>query len=140
MKSSPEPIDLALRERGVRVTGARRIVYRILLEAPAPLSASEVDQALSGSERSIDLVTVYRTLETLEKCGLVTRIDRLAQGWRYAPRAKDHSHQITCSRCGASSPLEHCDLERLEKSLERVTGFADIHHSLQFYGTCPGCQ
>ncbi len=133
-------IDRALRQQGVRVTQARRSVYQILAGAEEPLSAAQVNAAIQAGTTPIDLVTVYRTLETLERCGLVTRVDRLDDGWRYGVRAKDHHHIIVCSDCGSKSPLDVCDLNRMEKSVERSTGFTNIGHSLQFYGTCPGCR
>ena len=115
----------------------------------ATISAGRADSRSAGrpceprtsSGRSgIDLVTVYRTLETLEQCQIVTRIDRLKEGWRYMLRSVEHRHTITCSRCGSSSPLAHCQLASIEQSVERATGFSDIHHSLQFFGICPNCR
>lgn len=140
MKSRAEDIALALRQQGVRVTNARRLTYEILQEAAEPLSVAQIAALLQHDGTSIDLVTVYRTLETLERCGLVARIDRLNDGWRYATRAKEHHHIIVCSECGGTSPLDVCDLNRIEKNVERSTGFTNIFHSLQFFGTCPDCS
>lgn len=133
-------IDQQLREQGVRVTHARRRVYELLSGSEGPLSAAQIDISLRESGMSIDLVTVYRTLETLERCALVVRVDRMSEGWRFAIRSREHSHLITCSECGSISPLDVCDLARIEKALETRTGFTNISHSLQFYGTCPECR
>lgn len=122
------------------MTQARRAVYEILAGSKEPLAAAELSTMLQESGTGIDLVTVYRTLETLERCGLVARADRLQDGWRYSIRAKEHHHIIVCSDCGSTSPLDVCDLNRMEKSVERSTGFSNICHSLQFYGTCPDCR
>jgi Fur family ferric uptake transcriptional regulator len=140
MRTRSNDIDRTLRDQGIRVTQARRSVYDSLLHASDPLSAAEIDQALQGAGISIDLVTVYRTLDTLERCGLIVRTDRMNEGWRYMVRSKSHHHSITCSECGSSAPLESCDLKRIEESLGSSTGFANISHSLQFFGTCPRCQ
>lgn len=140
MSSCLDDIASALKGQGVRVTQARRGVFEALRGATTPLSAAQLDAALRAAGASIDLVTVYRTLDTLERCGLVTRVDRLQEGWRYAVREKDHHHSITCSECGSISPLDACDLEPVEHALATRTGFANVHHSLQFYGLCPKCQ
>lgn len=129
-----------LREQGVRLTEARCAVYELLSRTSSPLSAAQIDTSLRDAGVVIDLVTVYRTLETLERCALVMRIDRLNDGWRYGVRSKEHSHLITCSECGSTSPLDVCDLARIEGALERRTGYTNISHSLQFYGTCPECR
>lgn len=135
-----DDITSALRSSGIRVTQARRSVYEALQRSREPMAAAEVDAALRLLGLSIDLVTVYRTLDTLERCGLISRVDRLHEGWRYAINARGHHHSITCSECGSSSPLDACDLANVENALARRTGFANVRHSLQFYGLCPKCQ
>lgn len=133
-------IDERLKGQGLRVTSARRAIYMLLHQGPDPMSAAQIVASLHQAAVAIDLVTVYRTLETLERCGLVARVDRMPEGWRYAVRSKHHAHTIVCSDCGGASPLDICDLQRMERSLERATGFTNISHSLQFFGTCPSCR
>ncbi|HVZ41185.1 MAG TPA: Fur family transcriptional regulator [Candidatus Kapabacteria bacterium] len=133
-------IDTRLREHGLRVTVARRGVYHRLMEASEPQSAAQIEAVLHAAGITIDLVTVYRTLETLERCSLVMRVDRLHEGWRYAVRSRQHSHSIVCSECGSATPLDPCGLRRIEQDLELTTGYSNISHSLQFFGTCPECR
>ncbi|MCC7438229.1 MAG: transcriptional repressor [Armatimonadetes bacterium] len=140
MKSRSDELDDILRSQGLRSTSARRSVYVALQSAASPLSAAQIDEALNATGVAIDLVTVYRTLETLERCHLIMRIERMKEGWRYAIRSTEHHHNIVCSVCGSASPLEQCQLSRLERDLEQSTGFSNVRHSLQFFGTCPDCQ
>lgn len=140
MPSASEHIDTTLRARGLRVTPARRAVVAVLGDAGGPLAVAEIAERVAALGRRVDLVTVYRTIEALEQSGIVARNDRVGEGWRYEIRSGSHRHTITCSRCGAIAPLDGCRLAEIERSLEQATGFRDIHHSLQFYGTCPGCQ
>lgn len=140
MQSRADEIAAALRRKGVRITQARRNIFDVLQGANEPLCAAQIAASLEEKGMAIDLVTVYRTLETLERCGLVARTDRLNDGWRYTVRAREHHHIIVCSACGSTSPLDACDLNRIERNLERSTGFTNIFHSLQFFGTCPDCR
>lgn len=140
MKSRSDELDDLLRSQGLRSTSARRSVYVALKSSSSPLSAAQIDEALNAAGIAIDLVTVYRTLETLERCDLIMRIERMKEGWRYAIRSTEHHHNIVCSVCGGASPLEQCQLSRLERDLEQTTGFRNVRHSLQFFGTCPDCQ
>ncbi|MBS1914088.1 MAG: transcriptional repressor [Bacteroidetes bacterium] len=135
-----DPIDSRLREHGLRVTVARRGVYHRLLEASEPQSAAQIEMSLHAAGITIDLVTVYRTLETLERCSLVMRVDRLHEGWRYTVRSRQHNHSIVCSECGSATPLDACGLRRIEQDLELTTGYTNVSHSLQFFGTCPECR
>ncbi len=140
MSTASDHIDALLRASGVRATTARRDVYQVLDKATGPLLVADIDRALARSGRSIDLVTVYRTVETLERCGLVIRVDRIGDGWRFATRDTEHQHLIVCSVCGAREPLDQCEIESIDRKLERTTGFSDVHHSVQFFGTCPKCR
>jgi Fe2+ or Zn2+ uptake regulation protein len=133
-------ITKALHAQGLRVTEARCSVYSFLEEAREPLAASQIEEGLRKVGEEFDLVTVYRTIETLERCALVARVDRLREGWRYIVRSRRHGHLITCSECGESTAMATCELERLERSLAEATGYTNIRHSLQFFGTCPECR
>jgi Fe2+ or Zn2+ uptake regulation protein len=135
-----DQIELELRRRGMRITPARRSVIAVLAQSAEPMAVAQISERIAEIGTRVDLVTVYRTVETLEQSGIVARNDRVGECWRYQLRSGSHRHTITCSRCGSSSPLDGCRLAEIERSLEQATGFSDIHHSLQFYGTCPACQ
>lgn len=134
-----DAVAKTLRARGLRITAARRAVFSVLEASPSPMATSQVIQQLEHNGESLDPVTVYRTLASLERCDLVMRIDRMKEGWRYALRARSHSHTIVCAACGRTAAMEHCELERLERALERSTGFINVRHALQFSGICPMC-
>jgi Fe2+ or Zn2+ uptake regulation protein len=132
--------DKLLHDQGLRITAARRAVVSGLSDSSRALSASELHAAVERSGQEIDLVTVYRSLEALERCSIVSRVDRNREGWRYAVRSREHRHEVVCSRCGATAALDLCELDRVERMLERQTGFSNIHHALSFFGTCPQCR
>src|SRR4051812_7912943 len=126
--------DQLLHSKGLRATAARRAVVDVLAEAPHALSATELHARVARRGDTVDLVTVYRSLETLERCSIVSRVDHSKDGWRYTVRSKGHRHEVVCSRCGAVAPLNACELDRIERGLERQTGFTNIHHALSFFG------
>jgi Fur family ferric uptake transcriptional regulator len=64
----------ALRERGLRVSAARRLVLEALYGAEGPLSAERIAQGLEGRLPRSDLASVYRNLETLESCHAVRTV------------------------------------------------------------------
>lgn len=142
MPADPDHIDIsdALKKQGLRPTAARRSVFELLERADGALSAAQIEAALRADGVGIDLVTVYRTLDALERCSLVMRAERMSEGWRYTIRSRKHTHSIVCSDCGSASPLDVCGLARIEQQLEQTTGFSNISHALQFYGTCPTCR
>ena len=64
----------ALRERGIRVTAARRLVLQGLFAADGPVSAERLASGVDGAVPPSDLASVYRNLEALERVGLVRHV------------------------------------------------------------------
>src|ERR1700757_3473978 len=59
----------ALRERGLRLTASRRLVLEALFAADGPPSAEHIATGLR-----LDITSVYRNLETLERQGLIRHV------------------------------------------------------------------
>lgn len=138
--ASMDDIRTVLRDHRLRVTAARVGVYATLERTTCPTTAADIMHALKEEGISVDLVTVYRALDALERSGLVSKSDRMKEGWRYVTRAAQHTHVIVCTVCGTSMPIASCELERFERTISRSTGFTDIRHTLQFQGRCPDCS
>jgi Fur family transcriptional regulator, ferric uptake regulator len=126
-----------LRERSLRRTGRRLRILDALCASPRPLAARELRAELG--EGTVDLATVYRTLERFVSVSLVNRV-RLDDGIaRYEIAGKSHRHHMVCNQCGAIEALSDCRIAPLEESLMREHGFLVASHSLEFFGTCQGC-
>src|ERR1700680_1346759 len=85
-----------LRDRGLRLSTARRLVLEALLAADGPLSAETV-----ASELKLDLTSVYRNLETLEQCGLVRHVHLGHSPGLYTLVGRGGQETLVCERCGA---------------------------------------
>ena len=128
----------ALRASGQRVTGARRAILAVLAAEHGPFTAAEVHERLSAGE--CDLVTVYRTLESMEAIELVRRCDFGDGSYRYEfSHAEHHHHHIVCRTCRSVQVLEFCVADALER-IARQKGYAHVTHALEVFGICPACQ
>ena len=65
-----------LQNNGCRITAPRRAILRVIAESPRALQPGEIFELSRVKHPSIGLVTVYRTLEQLEKLGLIQRVHR----------------------------------------------------------------
>lgn len=96
-----------LRERGLRVTRARRAILATLMCEPKAMSHAEMLAAVSPL--SLDRATVYRVLVGLADRGLLARHDLGDHLWRFAladtPRGHDHPHFV-CDTCQDATCLE----------------------------------
>lgn len=71
-----------LREKGYRITMPRIQVIRALAWAnEKPLSAYGIYDAITAANGKIDVVSVYRILETLVEVGLIVKVSALGEGY-----------------------------------------------------------
>jgi Fur family transcriptional regulator, ferric uptake regulator len=100
-----------LKKNGLKRTAAREAILKLLGDAGRPLSHPDIVKSGKG-EAHFDRVTVYRTLETLQKRGLLHRIQGMDGTWRYCMHrsefsgecAGNHIHFL-CSKCDQMSCL-----------------------------------
>jgi Fur family ferric uptake transcriptional regulator len=129
-----------LRARGLRASGARRLVLRALYEADAPVTAEQVAGGLEGRLPASDLASVYRNLGVLEEVGLVRHV-RLARGpGRYVTADGAPREYAACARCGAMTEVDPARLEGVRAAVRAALGYEARfgHHPL--VGLCPGCS
>lgn len=127
-----------LRERGLKATRGRAVLLDALMASHEPISAEE----LHARSRAVDLVTVYRTLQSLVAARLVREVRFKDSTVRYEC-AEDmrHHHHLVCTRCGTVDDLPDCVLDALESAaLRKSKRFASVdEHALEFFGTCVSC-
>lgn len=130
-----------LREKGYKLTPARRHLIEVIAGSSAHLTPAELFEKAGGKESDISLVTIYRTLEMLSRLGLVCEVYTEGHARSYLlSRPREHHHHLVCSECGTVLDFTGCDLDTLEKKLSRETGFQIDNHLLEFSGKCRACQ
>lgn len=98
----PSP-SARLRAVGLRATPQRIAILEAVHEAQHPT----VESLWSAvKERGIALPTVYRTLDSLERAGLILRTSLREGNWTlHLADEADHAHSI-CTECGGVTDLE----------------------------------
>ena len=125
----------ALRERGLRLSTARRLVLEALFEADAPLSAEQVSRALR-----VDLSSVYRNLELLESHGIVRHVHLGHGPGLYALRAQDEREYLHCERCGAVRALPPEQLDGVRDQIRERFGYEARFTHFPIVGICRACS
>ncbi len=127
-----------LRARGYRLTPQRQLV----LDAVRRLGHSTPDRLATEVQRtapSVNITTIYRTLELLEQLGLVrhTHLDHGAP--TYHPAEDEHLH-LVCRSCGDVVEESTGLVADLVQRLAAERGFAvDVGH-ITFFGKCAECR
>jgi Fur family ferric uptake transcriptional regulator len=136
------PLAERLRAHGLRLTAQRQRVLEAVgaLEHATPEAiGARLREEAGPAGAAPDTSTVYRTLEVLERLGLVWHT-HLGKG---APvyHAAEHPHlHVVCSSCGE---IASADPELLAGAAERLAtelGFTvDVGH-VALSGTCSACR
>lgn len=124
----------ALRERGLRLSTARRLVLDALFAAESPVSAEEIARKLE-----LELTSVYRNLETLERHGLVRHVHLGHGPGRYVLIGRGEREFLYCERCGALSVLEPRQLDPVRRDVEHLSGYRVRFTHFALVGVCAGC-
>ncbi|HLB72563.1 MAG TPA: transcriptional repressor [Sedimentisphaerales bacterium] len=127
-----------LKSAKLYLTAGRVSVLQTLLKADKPLTQEQISGRL-GKKR-FDKVTIYRTLETLVKVGLVHRafIEERARHFELAHNCGEtqcHPH-FTCTNCGRTHCLTDMTIPGVKK---RHKGFLIHRQQTRFEGLCPAC-
>jgi Fur family ferric uptake transcriptional regulator len=137
-RSSTDDLKGLLREHGLRITAPRIIMLEALRSGEGHMSAEEIYGAVLAQYPSINLVTVYRTLESFEERGLASRVDLGDKLTRWEWTGAAH-HHLVCRHCGDVVELDDEPFRRLAADLARVRGVrADVRH-LALPGLCAVC-
>ncbi|HLU45522.1 MAG TPA: Fur family transcriptional regulator [Natronosporangium sp.] len=127
-----------LRSRGLRMTPQRQLVLEAVrrLEHATP---EQVHELVRQQAKSVNLTTVYRSLELLEELGLVTHT-HLGHGAPTYHLAGDHQHiHLVCRGCGMVEDVEPALMEPVAAQLRDRRGFqVDIAH-VSLFGWCTSC-
>ena len=137
----PEAAAAALRDRGLRLTGPRRVVLDVVRATACHPTAERVHAMVRRRLPRVSLGTVYRNLRLLVEEGLVKEIP--GPHARFDGNASEH-HHFTCTACRRIVDVEGALSEPHSRALaERIaslTGLDITHHRIEFYGRCPRCR
>lgn len=121
-------------ERGMRMTGQRRIIARILSEASDHPDVEEVHRRASAEDSRISLSTVYRTVRLFEEAGILERHEFGDGRARYEQAPREHHDHLIDVDTGTVIEFRNEEIERLQEAIARELGYKLIGHRLELYG------
>jgi Fur family transcriptional regulator, ferric uptake regulator len=126
-----------LGEEGLRLTGQRETVVQAVADKPGAFNPEAlVDELRPGG---IGRATVYRTLDLLERRGMLARI-HLAGCHGFTVCDEGHHHHLVCNSCSKVVPIDATDIETNIRQLADRLKFRLDTHTLEFAGLCEACQ
>jgi Fur family ferric uptake transcriptional regulator len=121
-------------EHGLRMTGQRRTIARVLTESDDHPDVEEVHRRVAAVDPRISLSTVYRTLRLFETKGILERHAFGTGRGRYERAHGTHHDHLIDTETGSVIEFRNEEIERLQERVARDLGFRLVGHRLELYG------
>lgn len=130
-----------LHSRGMRLTGQRKLILKVLEETGGHLDAEGVFERAHKLDERVSLATVYRTLDLLKQMGLVDQHFTSREHIRevYEPVGAAEHYHFSCVKCGKVVEFQSPLIDRARKQVAQELGIHIIHGCACFEGYCAGC-
>lgn len=129
-----------LRKRGFRLTPQREIILAVLHAIEGWTTADEIYKQVQNVSSSVDVSTVYRTLDLLQELGLVACVDAGDGQRRYQLLGIHGPHlHLVCQACGQVIGADPESARAFGERLQAEYGFRAAFEHLSVPGLCPTC-
>lgn len=132
--NEPTSLEDQCASRGIRMTGQRRVIARVLESATDHPDVEELHRRAAAVDPRISMSTVYRTVKLLEDLGIIERHDFRDGRSRYEPAPDEHHDHLIDMRTGRVIEFHSPEIEALQERIAREYGFRLVDHRLELYG------
>ena len=129
-----------LKKNNLKVTPERMAIIKELFKVEQHFDADEFFLHLKNNKIAVSRATVYRSLEILEKAGIVVKYS-MGEGHAHYEMVwqQEHHDHIICTECGKIIEFTDEKIERRQLEICKEKGVKILRHSLQIWGICSSC-
>jgi len=131
--------ERVLRDHGLRLSAARRVVLEALFAADGPASAEDIASGFGGRVTRSDPASVYRNLEVLEDVGLVNHVHVGHGPGLYVLASAGEREYVSCEGCGAFSAVPPEALDGVRDAIRTAVGHVARFTHFPLVGLCAAC-
>lgn len=131
----PSRIEQLCKDKGLKMTGQRRVIARVLSDSDDHPDAEELHQRAVKIDNRISMATVYRTVRLFEEAEILERHD-FGDGRARFETSEDgdgHHHHIINMRNGEVVEFEDEALEALKRKIAADLGYKIVGERLELY-------
>ena len=136
----PSRLERICIERGMKMTGQRRIIARVLSESDDHPDVEELYRRSMEIDPKISIATVYRTVRLFEEAGLLDRLDFGDGRARYERTSDDHHDHLIDLHSGKVIEFHDLEVEKLQEKIAERYGFKLVGHRMELYGVSLGAK
>ncbi len=121
-------------DKGLKMTGQRRIIARVLSEPGDHPDVEELYRRAAALDGRISIATVYRTVRLLEEKGILEKRDFGGGRARYEPTEHGHHHHLIDVDTGRVTEFQDQAHEQLLAEIAARLGFDLVSARLELFG------
>ncbi|QDL90686.1 transcriptional repressor [Paroceanicella profunda] len=119
---------------GLRMTGQRRVIARVLDAAQDHPDVEELYRRASDIDAHISLATVYRTVKLLEEASILDKLEFGDGRARYEDAEREHHDHLIDITTGQVIEFVDEDIEALQRRVAEKLGYDLRGHRLELFG------
>jgi Fur family ferric uptake transcriptional regulator len=131
----PSRIEQLCIDKGLKMTGQRRIIARVLSDSTDHPDVEQVYRRAAAIDSKISIATVYRTVRLLEEASIITRHDFGDGRARYEEADERHHDHLIDIKTGEVIEFQNPRIEALQDEIARELGYRLVGHRLELFGT-----
>ena len=120
--------------KGVKLTGQRKIIARVMSEAEDHPDVDELYKRVTKVDPKISIATVYRTVKLFEEAGILAKHDFKGGKARYEEISESHHDHLIDVKTGEIIEIVDDEIEKLQKKVAEKYGYELVDHKLELYG------
>lgn len=132
--AEPSRIERLCLEKGMKMTGQRRTIARVLSEATDHPDVEEVYRRAVERDSRISIATVYRTVRLFEEASILERHDFGDGRSRYEQASGEHHDHLIDIQSGRVIEFRSPEIEALQKAVAESHGYRLVGHRLELFG------
>lgn len=133
MVEVPSRIEQKCVEKGLKMTGQRRTIARVLSQSHDHPDVELLYQRASAIDSNISIATVYRTVKLFEEAGITQRHDFGDGRARYEEHTETHHDHLIDLKSGKVIEFRNDDIEKLQREVAKKLGYKLVDHRLELY-------
>lgn len=135
-----EEVLREIRARGYRLTPQRQLILETVYRSRGHVTPEEILATVRRRFAGVNISTVYRNLEMLERLGYVCHAHMGHTPGMYHPTERPEHQHLVCRACGGIEEIGVGALAPMARTVRRQKGFeADLTH-FALFGTCRHCR
>ncbi|MBI2329344.1 MAG: transcriptional repressor [Chloroflexi bacterium] len=125
---------------GLRITHQRASILEIIRQGKGHLDADEVYRRARERQPRLSLSTVYRTMQTLKKLGLIEEVHFDEEHHHYEMKPSTEHHHLVCLGCGRVVEFNYPLARLIKRHVTEAKGFEITGSEVRMTGYCPTCR